>query len=123
METLQTLSMPSISLIGVLILILTVFLIVPVWTRFEKNRRTQIRKKYAQEKGIPLSSLQPNRSKISHRKKKEVFSRDAHRCVRCGSDQNLTIDHKIPRTAGGGNELENLQLLCLRCNQQKGSSY
>ena len=123
METLQTLSMSSISLIGLLILMLTVFLIVPVWTRFEKNRRTQIRKKYAQEKGIPLSSSQPNRSKISHRKKKEVFSRDAHRCVRCGSDQNLTIDHKIPRTAGGGNELENLQLLCLRCNQQKGSSY
>ena len=123
METQQTLNMPSISLIGLLILMLTVFLIVPVWTRFEKNRRTQIRKKYAQEKGIPLSSLQPNRSKISLRKKKDVFSRDAHRCVRCGSDQNLTIDHKIPRTAGGGNELENLQLLCLRCNQQKGSSY
>lgn len=115
--------MPRISLIGLVILLFTVFLFIPIWIRFEKKRRRRKLKNYAEQKGVSLDSLEPNRSKISHRKKRQVFSRDAHRCVRCGSDQHLTIDHKIPRSAGGGNELENLQLLCLICNQQKGSSY
>lgn len=31
------------------------------------------------------------------------------------------IDHIVPLAKGGSNELENVQLLCIRCNRSKGS--
>ena len=34
--------------------------------------------------------------------------------------QNLTIDHIVPQSQGGGDSLENLQLLCNSCNSIKG---
>lgn len=32
----------------------------------------------------------------------------------------MDIDHKVPISKGGGNELDNLQLLCRKCNGKKG---
>ena len=34
--------------------------------------------------------------------------------------RNLTVDHKTPRSRGGGDHFENLQLLCGACNSAKG---
>ena len=34
--------------------------------------------------------------------------------------QNLTVDHIIPKSKGGTDHLENLQLLCGHCNSVKG---
>ncbi|WP_375761550.1 HNH endonuclease [Corallococcus exercitus] len=34
-----------------------------------------------------------------------------------------TIEHIVPRTAGGTDALENLGLACARCNQGKGSRH
>ena len=33
----------------------------------------------------------------------------------------LTVDHKLPRSKGGQDHLDNLQLLCTRCNSSKGN--
>lgn len=33
----------------------------------------------------------------------------------------LTIDHIIPRSKGGNNDLINLQILCLKCNEEKAN--
>jgi 5-methylcytosine-specific restriction endonuclease McrA len=41
-------------------------------------------------------------------------------CQRCGSDESLTGDHIVPRTAGGRNTVSNTQLLCRSCNSRKG---
>ena len=35
--------------------------------------------------------------------------------------RNLTIDHVVPQSRGGSDELGNLQLLCAACNSVKGS--
>ena len=61
-----------------------------------------------------------NRTYIPAYTKKLVFIRDNHRCVKCGSTKNLEIHHIIPLAWGGSNRLENLQLLCQRCNRMKG---
>lgn len=52
-------------------------------------------------------------------KRAAVYARDEHRCVSCGSDQNLTIDHIQPRAKGGTSAIDNLQTMCRDCNQGK----
>jgi hypothetical protein len=50
-----------------------------------------------------------------------VFLRDAGRCTKCGSLKNLHFDHIIPLAKGGGNQVENVQVLCAACNLSKGA--
>jgi hypothetical protein len=51
-------------------------------------------------------------------RKRAIIERDK-KCVKCGSTENLTVDHIIPIVRGGGNEPLNLQTLCEKCNQRK----
>lgn len=50
-----------------------------------------------------------------------IGNRDGFRCANCHAVDNLQIDHVRPLTQNGGNELENLQLLCAACNNAKGA--
>lgn len=58
----------------------------------------------------------------------QVFKRDNYRCQLCGraaqdtSDLVLEVDHKIPRSKGGLDELDNLWTLCYDCNRGKSDS-
>ena len=61
-----------------------------------------------------------NRTYIPAYIRKLIFIRDNYCCVKCGSKKNLEIHHIIPHARGGSNRLENLQLLCRRCNRMKG---
>jgi len=50
-----------------------------------------------------------------------VYLRDEFRCLWCGEAQHetpdqLTLDHYLTRSAGGGNEAGNLVTCCRRCN-------
>ena len=48
--------------------------------------------------------------------------RDSHSCQYCDyTGDNLTIDHVIPRSRGGGDTWENLVSACVSCNVRKGS--
>ncbi len=40
-------------------------------------------------------------------------------CVRCGSEDNLELDHVLARSLGGLSVRDNTQTLCKRCNLQK----
>ena len=53
--------------------------------------------------------------------RQEVMERDQWKCVRCGAGDRLSIDHIVPRTKGGSNAIENLRVLCTRCNSAKGN--
>jgi hypothetical protein len=65
------------------------------------------------------------RKTISPKLRFEVLLRDGFRCIYCGrTGQNieLQIDHLIPVSGGGSNELENLVTSCQECNQGKRST-
>ena len=52
----------------------------------------------------------------------ECLKRDRYRCRECGAtnqDTVLEIDHIIPKSQGGCDELYNLQTLCMVCNRVK----
>jgi len=44
-------------------------------------------------------------------------------CAYCGSKKNLEIDHIKPVSKGGDNNIENLQILCHKCNRAKADKY
>jgi 5-methylcytosine-specific restriction endonuclease McrA len=49
-----------------------------------------------------------------------VFLRDRFSCQYCGSREDLTFDHLIPRSLGGHTTWENVVTACSECNLQKG---
>jgi 5-methylcytosine-specific restriction endonuclease McrA len=55
----------------------------------------------------------------------DVFERDGFRCQECGyqahdsKDRKLHVDHIVPVSMGGTNEMDNLQTLCDKCNGMK----
>jgi 5-methylcytosine-specific restriction endonuclease McrA len=60
----------------------------------------------------------PQRVKFT---KRSVLSRDQHTCQYCGlQSRDLTLDHVIPRTAGGTTVWNNVVACCKRCNTKKG---
>ncbi len=46
----------------------------------------------------------------------QIFIRDGHKCRVCGDTANLCIDHIIPKSRGGKDIEDNLQVLCSTCN-------
>jgi hypothetical protein len=67
----------------------------------------------------------PNRRRrevIPREVRQVVFRRDGGRCVQCGEDFDLQYDHIIPVALGGASTVENLQLLCAPCNQEKSAN-
>jgi 5-methylcytosine-specific restriction endonuclease McrA len=50
-----------------------------------------------------------------------VFLRDRFQCQYCGSREDLTFDHLIPRARGGITSWENVLTACSPCNLRKGS--
>lgn len=55
--------------------------------------------------------------------RRNLFARDRNRCQYCGRSfpsSELTIDHVLPRSQGGGDSWQNLVCACVRCNAKKG---
>jgi len=82
--------------------------------QYTQEQKEQIRHRDRREEmGLPRNRW------INPKVKAYVALRDAYGCRNCGSKANLTIDHIIPEMQGGGNDADNLQLLCRSCNARK----
>ncbi len=55
--------------------------------------------------------------------RENVYLRDSHRCQYCGircGPRDLTLDHVVPRAAGGKTTWRNVVTACVACNRHKG---
>ena len=81
---------------------------------------------------IPVSFLQDkeknkvnkiNKSPISPKLRFDVFRRDkfvCQYCGACGPNVELEVDHVIPVSRGGTDDMSNLKTACFNCNRGKG---
>ncbi|MBO1349833.1 MAG: HNH endonuclease [Hormoscilla sp. GUM202] len=54
--------------------------------------------------------------------RRNILQRDGHSCQYCGySGDDLTLDHVLPRSRGGGESWQNIVTACVRCNIKKGN--
>ena len=64
---------------------------------------------------LPRSEVKFNR--------RNIFARDRNCCQYCGKrfpTSELSLDHVVPRSMGGGATWENIVCACMRCNVKKG---
>lgn len=52
--------------------------------------------------------------------RQNIFKRDNHECQYCGTTDDLTLDHVMPKSRGGRTSWDNLVTACKRCNSRKG---
>jgi DNA-directed RNA polymerase subunit RPC12/RpoP len=52
--------------------------------------------------------------------RQNIFRRDHNVCQYCGSKDDLTLDHVMPKSRGGRTTWDNLTTACRRCNSKKG---
>jgi 5-methylcytosine-specific restriction endonuclease McrA len=96
--------------------------------------KVEVLKEYEREiKGVSVTMRQPavvrllrlvrnNHVNVKF-SRKNIFLRDNHTCQYCGikfEAKNLTCDHIIPRSRGGGADWTNIVTSCTRCNLKKG---
>lgn len=65
-----------------------------------------------------------DREPISGSIRYEVLKRASRRCENCGvsiDERPIDVDHIIPRSIGGANDISNYQALCYMCNTNKGN--
>ena len=62
---------------------------------------------------------------IRPEKRLALYIRDSFTCAYCGSDlrdaaaESVTLDHLVPRSAGGSNDATNLITACRSCNSSR----
>lgn len=71
-----------------------------------------------------LSFKKFKRKKFSKNFRAKIFERDNYECQYCKKNlfylpDERVIDHKIPLSRGGSNSIQNLWLLCNKCDKNK----
>lgn len=55
--------------------------------------------------------------------RRDVYALHGCRCLCCGETEKIELDHVIPVSLGGSNDVDNLQPLCRSCNSKKADRY
>jgi ATP adenylyltransferase len=80
---------------------------------------------YVQKRGLSLWDYRLSEDDpVPDSLRYQALKASSGRCALCGATKDerpLDVDHIIPRSRGGKNELSNLQVLCSKCNRSKGN--
>lgn len=70
--------------------------------------------------GLRFKRMYETNVKLWKRISKEVFERDGYTCTYCEKTGGvLEVDHVIPFSKGGSDDIDNLTTACRKCNRQK----
>jgi hypothetical protein len=73
---------------------------------------------------VGREAVRPRSRAIPQWVKIAVATRDGGKCRSCGSYYDLQYDHIVPYSLGGSStDVNNIQLLCGRCNRLKSNRY
>lgn len=90
------------------------------WNKSNRDKVSEYTKKYREK--YPERVRETIKKRGSYNKirvlREKVINRDGNICRKCGTSEDLTLEHKIPRVAGGKNHLSNLEILCKKCNTE-----
>lgn len=70
-----------------------------------------------------LKYVRVKKNRIIRFSRANIYARDHHRCQYCGNTRRsdeLTFDHVIPVSRGGGKSWDNIVTACIDCNRKKG---
>ena len=68
--------------------------------------------------------VKKKRKSYSKEERKIIYDRSGGLCELCGQRlllENMTLDHIVPLSMGGKDDMENLQASCFNCNQLKSN--
>lgn len=60
---------------------------------------------------------------VSNPQWQDILEKYGNKCLKCGSENNLSMDHIIPLSLGGDHDISNIQPLCRKCNSKKNAKY
>lgn len=89
---------------------------------YDCGRRLPQDAKFCLQCGLPQ---EPLRVAVPRKMRFAVFARDGFACVYCGRkspEVELEADHRLPVSAGGKTEIDNLVTACRDCNRGKGGT-
>lgn len=81
----------------------------------EKNpekARAKIRRYRARKNNAPGDG-------VTAKQWKRILKRYGNKCLRCGTKEDITMDHVVPLVRGGAHDPSNVQPLCFNCNSGK----
>jgi 5-methylcytosine-specific restriction endonuclease McrA len=94
-----------------------------------EDRKASAHRLYVANKELSRINKRNRRARIRNTsgtiKKKEwevVLLLFGNKCLKCGSTDNLTMDHVIPLSLGGSHTVDNVQPLCFDCNRKKSAT-
>ncbi len=85
----------------------------------ERQRFERLKHKFSVARHEEVSE---NRERISEEVRVAVWRRDQGKCAKCSSREKLEYDHIVPVSKGGSNAIRNIELLCEKCNREKGNT-
>lgn len=105
--------------------------------KLREYKRTYLRKRYRENTehkrkqiGYSMRALHARRARKQNQggsytaqEWRDLCARYDHRCLCCGEQKRLTIDHVLPISLGGSNSIDNIQPLCLACNLRKHAKH